>query len=245
MTVRHIRATLRRALADAVRDGLVIRNAAADARPPHVPHRPIAYLTPANLRHLIVGTADHPHGPLFALAATTGLRLGELLGLSWADVSGGSLTVRRSLAKAADGGWAVAEPKTVRSIRTIPLPTEARRALDMQQSRQLFARKAAGATWQGESGLVFTDAIGRPLKPESVSREFSKARARLGIPAVRFHDLRHSAATTMLAEGVPLAVISEWLGHASITITATHYAAVVPALRDQAAEAMDRALSAG
>ena len=61
---------------------------------------------------------------------------------------------------------------------------------------------------------MFTDAVGRPLRPEAVSREFGKARDRLGVPRVRFHDLRHSAATTLLAAGVPLAVITEWLGHA-------------------------------
>lgn len=245
MTVRHIRTTLRRALADAVRDGLAGRNAAADSRPPYLPHRPITYLPARDLRRLIDATADDEYGPIYALAATTGLRLGELLGLSWADVADGRLTVRRALAKARDGGWELAQPKTARSRRTIPLPAPARQAIETQRTRQRFARSAAGDAWQDRDGLVFTDLIGRPLRPERVSREFGKARDRAGVPRVRFHDLRHSAATTLLAAGVPLAVISEWLGHSGIAITAASYAAVVPELLIDAAAAMDRALGDG
>jgi integrase len=92
---------------------------------------------------------------------------------------------------------------------------------------------------------VFTDAVGRPLHPHVVSAAFQRARDTAGLPRVRFHDLRHSAATLMLAEGVPLTVISEWLGHAGIAITAAHYAAVVPELRRDAADAMDRAIGSG
>lgn len=243
LTVRHIRTTLRRALADAVRDGLAGRNAAAEARPPYVPHRPVDYLAAADLRRLIDATAGDELGPLYALAATTGLRLGELLGLAWADVADGTLTVRRSLARAHGGGWALAEPKSARARRTIPLPAVAREALAAQQVRHAAARSLAGSAWQDRDGLVFTDAVGRPLGPGTVSRTFGKARDGAGVPHVRFHDLRHSAATTLLAEGVPLAVISEWLGHSGIAITASAYAAIVPELRHAAADAMDRALA--
>jgi integrase len=242
LTARHVRATLRRALGDAARDGLVGRNAAADARPPYVPHRPVSYLDAADVRRLIEATQNDDLGPLYGLAATTGLRLGELLGLSWSDVAEGSLTVRRSMARDASDGWSLAQPKSARSRRTIPLPRVARESLDRQRVRQQAAQDAAGTAWQNRDRLVFTDGIGRPLAPGSVSVAFTKARAAAGIPHVRFHDLRHSAATMMLAEGVPLAVISEWLGHAGIAITAAHYAAVVPALRREAADAMDRAL---
>jgi integrase len=241
-TVRHIRTTLRRALADAVRDGLAGRNAAADSRPPYLPHRPISYLTARDLGRLLDATAEGPYGPIYALAATTGLRLGEILGLAWADVSDGRLTVRRSLALAHGNGWELAEPKSARSRRTIPLPARAQLALEVQRTRQRFARNAAGDAWQDRAGLVFTDAVGRPLRPEAVSRAFGKARDAAGVPRIRFHDLRHSAATTLLAAGVPLAVISEWLGHSGIAITASSYAAVVPELLTEAAAAMDRAL---
>jgi integrase len=89
---------------------------------------------------------------------------------------------------------------------------------------------------------VFTDAVGRPLLPEYVSHRFARDIAATGVPRVRFHDLRHSAATTLLTAGVPLAVIAEWLGHSNVSITAAAYAAVVPELLTEAADAMDRAL---
>jgi integrase len=245
VTARHVRATLRRALGDAARDRLVARNAAADARPPYAAHRPVSYLAAADVRRLLDATADAEQGPLYTLAVTTGLRLGELLGLTWTDVAHGTLTVRRSLARAEGGGWELAQPKSARSRRAIPLPTIARDALSRQQARQQVAKGAAGSAWQDQAGLVFADAIGRPLRPEGVSARFQRDRKVAGIREVRFHDLRHSAATMMLVEGVPLAVISEWLGHAGIAITASHYAAVVPELRQDAADAMDRALKGG
>jgi integrase len=245
LTARHIRATLRIALALAVREGRLGRNVAADARPPYVPHRAVDYLGAADVRRLLDATRDDTCGPIYALAASTGLRLGELLGLSWSDVDGlaGTLSVRRSLAIAPGGGWSLAEPKSARSRRTIPLPTIARDALVQRKAAQEVDRTAAGTAWQDRDELVFTDAIGRPMRPGGVSTAFQRAREAAGVPRVRFHDLRHSAATLMLAEGVPLAVISEWLGHAGIAITAAHYAAVVPALRREAADAMDRALA--
>lgn len=244
LTVRHIRATLRRALNAAQRAGLIARNAASDAAPPYVAHRPVSYLTAVDVRRLLNGTGDEPLGPLYALAVTTGLRLGELLGLAWRDVdlAAATLTVRRSLAENADHRWVLAEPKSARSRRTLPLPAIAKAALEQRRTTQEAERDAAGSAWQDRDGLIFTDAVGRPLDPRNASHAFQGARRRLGLPAVRFHDLRHSAATLLLAAGVPLAVISELLGHAGIAITASHYAAIVPELRRDAADAMDRAL---
>ncbi len=244
LTARHVRATLRIALAAAVREGRLGRNVAADARPPYVPHRPVTYLNAHDVRKLLDATQDDPYGPVYALAASTGLRLGELLGLAWSDLDleVGTLTVRRSLAVAHDGAWQLAEPKSARSRRTIPLPSIARRSLARRQTTQKGDRDVAGSAWQDRDNLIFTDVLGRVMRPEGVSAAFQKTRAAAGLPPVRFHDLRHSAATLMLAEGVPLAVISEWLGHAGIAITAQHYAAVVPQLRRDAADAMDRAL---
>ncbi|MDQ2935498.1 MAG: site-specific integrase, partial [Chloroflexota bacterium] len=131
MTARHVRATLRRALGEAQRAELVGRNAAADATPPYTPHRPVEYLRAEDARRLLDVTRDDDLGPLYALAATTGLRLGELLGLAWSDLdpAAGTLRVRRTLAEGHDGRWVLAEPKSARSRRTIPLPAIARDAL--------------------------------------------------------------------------------------------------------------------
>jgi integrase len=245
VTARHVRATLRRALSDAQRAGLIGRNVAGDAAPPYVEHRPITYLAARDLAKLLDATTEDDLGPLYALAATTGLRRGELLGLTWADVADGRLTVRRSMGRVKGNGWGLGEVKSARSRRTIPLPARARQAVETQRTRQRFAKNAAGSAWQDRDGLVFTDAVGRPLLPEYVSHRFGRDLARAGVPRIRFHDLRHSAATALLTAGVPLVVVSEWLGHSGVTITAASYAAVVPELMTEAADAMDRALGGG
>lgn len=242
LTANHVRGTLRRALNDAIRDGKVTRNAAAAATPVRVPRHAIVYLPPRDVRKLLEVTAEDVHGPLYALAVTTGLRMGELLGLAWGDLVDGRLTVRRSLARAVGGGWALAEPKSPAGIRTIPLPLAARQALETERTRQLFRRQAAGAAWRNRDGLVFTDELGRPLQGDRVSNRFRLTLRALGLPRVRFHDLRHTAATLMLAQGVPLTVVSKILGHSGIGITDRAYAAVVPELFIEAADAMDRAI---
>lgn len=246
-TAQLARTILRRALADAQRDGLVHRNVAALARPPHVPVRSLTagrdYLDGADLRRLVTAAKVHPLGPLVTLAATTGLRQGELLGLTWADVDpdAATLTVRRSLARSWEG-WALAEPKTARSRRTINLPAAAVAALDRQRRLQDARTDAAGSAWQDRHGLVFTDAVGRSLRGHDVNHAFHALLAAAGLPSVPFHGLRHSAATAMLAAGVPLKVVSDQLGHSTIVVTADRYAGVVPAQRREAADAIDRAL---
>jgi len=235
-------------VADAQRDGLVHRNAAALARSPRVPSRSIVagrdYFEGPDLRRLITAAKVHPIGPLVTLAATTGLRLGELLGLSWTDVDldARTLTVRRALARSWDG-WELAEPKTPRSRRNINLPATAITALDRQRELQDAARDAVGDAWQDRDGLIFTDAVGRPLDGRAVNKTFHTLLAAAGIPAIPFHGLRHSAATAMLAGGVSLRTVADALGHSTITITADVYAHVTAEARREAADAMDRALA--
>jgi len=238
------RVILRRALADAQRDGKVRQNAAALARPPRKVRHELVYLDAAQLRRLLDATTGHVLGPLIAVAATTGLRQGELLGLRWQDVDtgGASLTVRRSMALAWDGTYQLAEPKTKGSRRTINLPARAVAALTEQQARQERAKQAAGTAWQDRDRLVFTDGAGIALRGDIVTHEYQKQLRAIGLPVVPFHALRHSMASALLAAGVPLKVVSETLGHASIAITADVYAHVSPELRKDAADAMDRAL---
>jgi integrase len=254
-TVPYARGVLRRALNDGMREGVVNRNVAALARPPRVASREMRALSPAEASRLLSGTVDDPLGPLYAVALGTGCRLGELLGLAWTDLLADSsaLTVRRALAEsgriADDKGhrhteWSLAEPKTRRSRRTVMVPTFVRAALRRQKAAQAVQRLAAGTAWQDEADLIFTDSLGRPMRPDAVSRAFHETATRLGLQPIRFHDLRHSAASLMLAQGVPLKTVSETLGHASIAITADTYAHVTPELRREAADALDRALSA-
>jgi integrase len=244
-TARGARTTLRMILRDAERDGIVARNVAALARPPRLVRHELRVLTAAETRRLLEGTVDDDLGPLFAVAAVTGLRQGEVLGLRWQDVElvgpSPTLTVSRSLARTADG-YELAEPKTARSRRTLDLAPVAVAALRRQRVRQKEARLAAGDLWQDTRGLVFTDELGRALRGANVTHTFSDSLARLGLPHVRFHDLRHGAASMLLAQGVSLKVVSETLGHSGIAVTADTYAHLTSEQRRGAADAIERAI---
>jgi len=249
-TASHARVTLRRALSDAVRDGLVHRNVAALARPPRVVRRTIEpgrdYLDAAQLRRLLVVAAEYRIGALVTVAATTGLRQGELLGLSWDDVDweGGTLTVRRTMARAWGGGYELSAPKTNRSRRAVNLAAVTVAALRREEREQDAARHLVGTAWQDTDRLAFTDAVGRPLYPTAVHRAYRELLTAAGLPMMPFHGLRHSTATALLSAGVPLRVVSDLLGHSGIAITADYYAHVERDLRRDAADAMDRALGA-
>ncbi len=244
-TAAHVRATLRRALGEAQRDGLVLRNVAALSRPPKIEPPQLHVLTAEQTRTLLDDDGDL--ATVITLAATTGMREGEVLGLSWADVDGldgptPTLTVRHSMARARGGGFALAEPKTARSRRTLELGPTPARALRRQRARQAADQLRAGEHWQNVDNLVFTDAVGRPVRAWTVTKEFAATLRRLGLPHVRFHDLRHGAASLMLGAGTPLKVVSDTLGHSSISITADTYAHLDREQRREAANAIERAI---
>ncbi len=240
-TKRHHRATLRRALGDAYRDGLVIRNVAALSRPPKMQKAERTYLTAPQVRRIIEEARDEPYWPLWVLIATTGLRVSEALGLAWSDVdlTAQTITIRHQLARV-NGEWQRTRPKTRKSRRTIPLTAEAMDALREQRARQDLA---LGDHPRPIEGLVFTTEAGHPIHSTNVLPSWYRTLARLGLPRVTTHDLRHSSASILLAAGVPLPVIADLLGHSTIRVTADLYAHVGQGLRREAADAMHEALS--
>ena len=166
--------------------------------------------------------------------------------MAWSDIDerAGTLTVRCSLARA-PGGWALAEPKTKRSRRTIDLPAAALAAFERQRELQDATRDAAGNAWQDTDNLVFTDSVGRPLRGSWVSHTFHDMLRAAGLPSMPWHGLRHTAATALLGAGIPLVVVSRHLGHTTISVTADKYSGVTPELRRSTADAMDKTLSGG
>lgn len=237
-SVRHHRSTLRRALADAVRDGLATRNVAALAEPPPMHKAERVYLTTAQVRRLIEGSRDERLWPLWVVIVTTGLRVSEALGLAWSDVTPDAVTVRHQLARV-DGEWVRSRPKTRRSLRTIPLTPQASEALAVQRQRQDAER---GDHPRPIDGLVFTTPTGAPIHATNVLPPFRATLARLGLPRVTVHDLRHSAASMMLAAGVPLPVIADILGHSTVRVTADLYAHVGVELRRDAVDRLAEVL---
>jgi len=252
-TVQYIHAVLRRALGEALRDGLVARNVATLVAPPRVRRPEVQPCSPDEARSFLDAVAGDRLEGLYTVALALGLRQGEALGLRWQDVDldTGALRVRMSLQplprdlrpEGAPRGTrlVLVEPKTARSRRTVTMPAVVVSALRRHRVQQLQERLLAGSRWH-EWGLVFTSTIGTPMEARNVSHRFQAILVAAGLPRIRFHDLRHSAATLMLAQRVSPRVVMETLGHSTIGMTMNTYAHVIPALQRDAADLMDAIL---
>jgi integrase len=242
----HLRAVLRNCLQDAMREGRVSRNVAELAKP--LPLDRVAEanpLGPDQVRVLRELADSDPDGPLWLIALATGCRQSELVGLLWSDVDlvECQISILRTLQRV-NGRWLVQAPKTTRSRRVIPLPQVACEALRRQRVAYTELRLKAGARWAAEFGeLVFVGATGGPMDGTAITKRLQRKLIAGGLPRIRFHDLRHSAASLMLAQGVPARVVMETLGHSQIATTLNIYSHVSTDLQREAADAMDRALA--
>ncbi|BBA95727.1 hypothetical protein RVR_708 [Actinacidiphila reveromycinica] len=200
-------------------------------------------LTAEEARALLTATDGHRLSALFELALHTGLRKGELLGLRWEDLdlASGTASIRRTLQRTNSAGLTALPTKTQSSERRIALPTECLRSLEQHRDRQVQERHTAGVGWKA-SGYVFTRPDGSPIEGATLTRHFDALLRRARLRRIRFHDLRHSAATLLLEQGVEFVVIKELLGHAHIGVTATVYAHVRLRLQRDAIDLLGNAL---
>ena len=247
-SVAHLHAVVHVALGQATSWGLVPRNVSDLASHPSIKRREVHALTPEEAKRLLAKAKDDRLGALYVLAVTSGMRQGELLGLRWRCISfdEGTAQVRASLRRIPGEGLVATEPKTRASRRQIALTDRAVKALRRHHKQQAEERLRAGADWQ-DLDYVFANARGRPTESSNLRRRSFKpllAAAKLP-PEMRFHDLRHTAATLMLSKGVHPKIVSEMLGHASIGITLDTYSHVTPTMQRSAAAAMDELLGKG
>lgn len=243
-SVRHLHRFLHRVFDQAVRWGAASRNPVTLVDPPRVVRHDFRALTADEARTLLTGVRGDRLSALYVLALTTGLRQGELLALRWTDfdLPGRRLAVRGTLHHDPGGGWTIREPKTEGSRRQVVLPPMAVNALQGHRTRQTTERLHAGSLWE-ENDLVFPNHVGRPLSSQNLTqRHFQPLLAKLSLPKIRFHDLRHTAATLLLAEGVHPKIVSEMLGHTEIGITLNLYSHVTPAMHESATWALGRLL---
>ena len=244
--VHHTHATLRRAFGQAVRWGYLSRDVTAAVDPPKVPHRELLPPSPTEVARLLDTACENGDrlAALWTVAAYSGCRQAELLGLVWDDVDfdAGTLTIRRILVEADNCVPLYGEPKTSKSRRTIALPSEAVAALRAHKARQNEERLSAGPDWL-DYGLVFASHMGTPLLRRNVLRDYKRALGRAGLPdRFRFHDLRHAHATLKLRARVPMKAASDRLGHSTIGITMDLYTHTVPSMDAETAERIQEAL---
>jgi integrase len=241
-TVHHIHGMLHRALKDALLMGLVQRNICEMVRSPRRSTREMIALSEEQAKRILEVVKDDRYETLYLLALTTAMREGELLGLRWQDVDLEKATVQvRMNVQEADGRFIIAETKTAYSRRNISLTRAAVEALRRHRARQNEERLLMGAAWNTRLDLVFPNAWGGILIPDNfVKRSFKRVVKQAGLsPETRFHDLRHTAATLLLAGGVHPKVVSEMLGHADISITLRIYAHVTPNMQLAAVQLME------
>jgi integrase len=237
-TIQVVRIVLHGCLKQAQQQGLIGRNPVELVKSPKPPAREMRVWSESELSGFLVSVQGERNEMLYALALATGMRQGELLGLKWADIDWrGQVQVKRQAVELQGGGYAFAEPKSKRGIRCIEIGDGIIERLREQARRVELMRKMARERWQ-ENDLVFPSAVGTPQTGSNLDRDFQRLVKRAGLPEIRFHDLRHTAATVMLSHGIPAVIVAGMLGH-TLNVLMERYAHYIPTLQGEAARLMD------
>ena len=233
-TVYDVHVVIRSALRHATSCRLVDHNVALDAHPPRptMRSRPSPEIWTSEQLAQFLGATTHLRlHPALHLAATTGMRRGELAGLRWADWQPAAHRLSIARSRQSIGGRAVEIPtKTATSRRCIDLDPGTEHILDVWRQRQRCDGLPADT-----GDPIFTNTVGDPIHPESITQLFDRQAARLGLPRIRFHDLRHTHASLLVAAGTPIKVVSERLGHAHPGFTMATYQHLLPGMGQAAA----------
>lgn len=238
--VRGLHSILHVALDNAVKWGLVGKNVCDLVNPPVPQRSEIQPLTLEQAQKLLLVAQNHQLKALITLAVTTGMRRGELLGLHWQDVDfqSGTLVVRRSVGRYGKFGMVVSEPKTTRSRRQIVLPSFVLDVLRQHKEDWAELREKAGERWR-EMDIVFCNLYGDYIEATNLQGRFKQLLKVAELPNIRFHDLRHSAATLLLGMGIHPKIVQELLGHSSISMTMDVYSHVLPSMQHEAMSKLD------
>jgi len=239
-SIQRTHATLRSALTIAMRYGFILNNAAKNATPPPLEKYKAKPLIEADGLKLLDSVIGHRYEAVTTIGLSLGLRRGEVAGLKWTALNfiTGRMDVTHQLQRVRGEGVVFRKLKSKSSVRSIQLPKFCLDALIRRRAIQEREQQAAGEKWK-DSGFVFTEKDGGPIMPEKVSTTHTAALKAAKLHHVRFHDLRHTAATLLLAKGVPMKMVQEILGHSSFQITMELYGHVVKEQREAATEAME------
>ncbi len=243
-TVRHLRGLLVQALDYAVRQGSAVRNVAALTEGPRQQSGGEGRtLTIEQARSLLRAVEGDRLEALYVLMLSTGMRPGEAFGLPWrnVDLAAGQVTVNQALVRQKGGNIIGPGKVGKKGWRTVQIPDPVVESLIAHRDRQGKERVEAGAAWE-DNDLVFCTRLGTLLDPDNHRKSFSKLTEKAGIGRWHPHELRHSATSIMLAQGVPIDVVSKTVGHTSIRITADVYGHLLDEQKALTANAMESAL---
>jgi integrase len=246
-TVRQAHRVLHLALAKAFEDEKVVRNVASGRKLPKARKAEIQILREGQIAPMLKALEGHWLLPIATVAVGTGMRQGEIMALRWTDLDldAAKLKVLRSLEETRATGLRFKTPKSQNGIRTISLPVSVVDALRAHRKAQIEQRLALGLGKAGSDALVFCDHEGQPIAPSRVSGAWRDSIERLKLAKVRFHDLRHTHASALIASGQDVVAISKRLGHASPVVTLSIYAHLFKESDDGAAAAIEAAMRTG
>ena len=239
-TIRKIHTTLHSALQQAVKTGMIGRNSASFVHPPKEPTNEMAILNESQVSQLLIAAQGSRLEALIHLAVISGMRQMELLGLKWNDLDWikQTLKIERQLLKPDGEGVKFSSPKTRYGKRSISLGAKTIETLRKYYEKQQAEQCKAGEAWK-EYGLIFTTQNGTPIHPRNLLRDYKKLLHTAGLPPIRFHDLRHTSASILLNQGVPVITVSRRLGHAKASITLDIYGHLIPTMQTEVAEMID------
>jgi len=243
-TVRYHHAVMHKALATAIKRGLLSRNVADGADIPKLSHQEFETWDRDEVTQFLKAAKDSQYYPLFHTALYTGMRRSELGALRWSDIDFlySQISVSRSLHHLKDGSYVLSQPKSEKSRRTVAMSPTGILVLREHKAQQEAAYATIGAQLQDDD-LVFTNSKGKPIRPNTVTRAWITMAKKAGVKVIRFHDARHSHATLMLRDNIHPKIVQERLGHSSIAITLDRYSHVSPGIQQAAAKRFDELLS--
>jgi len=242
--VHYAHTLIHNCLDQAMRLGLVSRNVSDLCNvPAERRHEEISVWDENQVNQFLVSIHNHPDANFFYLAFATGMRRGELLGLQWKDVDwlARTVTVSRQVIQPQRGTWSYGEPKTKQGWRTIEVGQNIIEHLRDQQTKSDAIRRKAANRWH-ENNLIFPNQFGDPRRGSVIGANFRQLASAAGLPEIRFHDIRHTAATLMLGHGIPPVIVAGILGH-TMTVLMTTYAHYIPSMQGAAAALMNTLIS--
>lgn len=239
-TVQHIHGVIHGALRQAMRWEMVNRNVSDLASKPKRRRVEFETWTPDDIGRLLNAADRSDTLAILTISLTCGLRRGEILGMMWKDIDldRGTVSIQRSLSRGHDNRMTLSEPKSASGRRSIQLTQTSIAALRRHRATQNAERLAMGTDWQ-DLGFVFTNETGGPIRVKTLMTRYEQTIAAAGVKRIRFHDMRHTCATLMLAENVHPKIAQDRLGHSSVAMTLDRYSHVTATMQQDAADLLD------